>query len=72
MAEGIEPGVELMKSEDVAALLLVDEVTLKRWRMENRGPRWIKLGDSQNSPVRYDRAEVNDFLRRRTEGEGVP
>lgn len=27
--------------------------TLARWRMEGRGPRYIKLGPSKTSPIRY-------------------
>lgn len=62
----------LMTCEEVARMLRIDETTLKRWRMENRGPRWIKMGDSQNSPVRYSPDEVAGYLSSRTEGGDQP
>ncbi len=63
---------DLLTTEEVARILRIDEVTLKRWRMDNRGPRWVKMGDAQNSPVRYARSEVTAFIQRRTEGEVSP
>ncbi len=42
----------LLTTEEVASILKVDEVTLKRWRMEGRGPDSVKLGKGQSSTTK--------------------
>lgn len=32
--------------------------TLRRWRRERFGPRWVKFGRGHNAPVRYALEEV--------------
>jgi len=35
--------------------------TLRKWRVVNAGPSYIKLGDSRNSEVRYKLEDVEAF-----------
>ena len=58
---------EIMTTAEVAAYLKIDEETLRAWRAKSYGPRSFKLGESQQSPVRYYRSEVNAFLESRTD-----
>ena len=48
----------------VARLLGLSEITLRKWRMQDRreGPAWIKCGKS----VRYREADIEAWLERRT------
>jgi len=44
---------QLMTPGQVAHQLNVSLTTLWRWRQEDRGPAYIRLGDTKHSPVRY-------------------
>ena len=48
----------LLKEHDVAAVLNVKVVTLRRWRWAGRGPRFVKIG----AAVRYDPSDVESFI----------
>lgn len=39
----LSPGT-LLESEDVAVILRTSELTLKNWRRDGVGPRWIESG----------------------------
>ena len=54
--------MELMRTNDVAALLAVSPQTLALWRSHGRGPDYMKLG----KVVRYERAAVESFMRNLT------
>lgn len=58
---------EIMTPSEVAAYLKVDEETLRAWRAKNFGPRSFKLGDSPQSPVRYQRAAVDEYIATRAD-----
>lgn len=45
---------------DAAKALDVSERTLERWRVEGRGPRFIKLGKL----VSYTETDLRDFVER--------
>lgn len=49
---------QLLDSHEVAALLKISPQTLRDWRYQNRGPRYLKLGKA----VRYRPADINDWL----------
>jgi predicted DNA-binding transcriptional regulator AlpA len=56
----------LLKEAEVADFLNVSVLTLRRWRWQRRGPRFVKLGRA----VRYRPEEVEDFVRCGTEKSG--
>jgi hypothetical protein len=58
---------ELMTPAEVAAYLKVDEETLRGWRAKSFGPRSLKLGDSPQSPVRYQRTAVDEYIAARAD-----
>jgi len=47
-----------LKSSEVAKRLQIKEGTLRTWRMEQRGPAYIKLGQAKSSAVRYRLEDV--------------
>ena len=46
---------ELLTPKEKAAELKVSESTLARWRCQQTGPRFVRLGRSKACPVRYFR-----------------
>jgi predicted DNA-binding transcriptional regulator AlpA len=57
--------MRLLDSVQTAAILGVTPGTLKVWRHKGRGPSFIKLGNSPQSAVAYDEADVRAFIQRR-------
>jgi predicted DNA-binding transcriptional regulator AlpA len=57
---------ELLTEKSVARLLSVSLAALRRWRLEGRGPRFLKLG----AAVRYDPNDVAAWLASRPSGGG--
>ena len=54
----------LVPEKEVATQLAISLASLRRWRVEGRGPRYLKLGAS----VRYRIADVEDWLASRPAG----
>lgn len=52
------PTEPLWKPEDLAAFLQLPEKTLRKWRSEDKGPPWRKIGRH----VRYDQDQVRAWL----------
>lgn len=52
----------LLKPAEAAAYLRVHVVTLAQWRLQKRGPPFVRVGHL----VRYRRADVDEWL---TKGE---
>ena len=50
--------LRLLNTPQAAALLGISPNTLKLWRHKGRGPQFVKLGDSPQSGVAYDEADV--------------
>ena len=50
----------LLKEGEVASWLNIRLATLRRWRFEGRGPKFLKLG----SAVRYRSADVQEWLQK--------
>jgi hypothetical protein len=53
----------LLTEKQAAARLNVPVSTLKYWRDCGDGPAYYKLGTGKRSPVRYDAAVLEDWLR---------
>ena len=60
MTQSTDHQSPLLKERDVAAMLNIKVVTLRRWRWQGVGPRFLKLG----SAVRYDSSDVESFIAR--------
>jgi excisionase family DNA binding protein len=57
----------LLTEQDVAELLKVSLSTLRRWRLLDQGPQFLKVG----ALVRYKRESVDEWLATRPTG-GAP
>lgn len=51
----------LLTPPEVAGILQVHVDTLKVWRSDGKGPRWIRLG----TRVRYAPADINAYIAAR-------
>lgn len=57
------PATVLVPAKHVQERLSVSAVTLWRWRENNEGPRWCKLG----TRVMYDATDLERFVSERFE-----
>jgi predicted DNA-binding transcriptional regulator AlpA len=55
---------ELLTESDVAAILQVSLASVRRWRFERHGPKYLKVGAS----VRYRRTDLTQWLDSRPAG----
>ena len=53
---------ELLDNEQTAALLGIKPNTLEIWRTKGRGPKFVKFGQTKQSPIRYQRSVVLRWL----------
>jgi Helix-turn-helix domain len=56
---------KFMNTKQLSVLLEIPEGTLRQWRCAGVGPKWHKMRRS----VRYDRAEVEQFIH---QSERIP
>jgi len=69
LERGRLPGMDtLLTEEDVAKQLHVSVASLRRWRLERRGPQFIKVG----SLVRYRPEELEAWLAAQPTGGASP
>jgi hypothetical protein len=52
-----------LTSDEVAALLRVRPATVAQWRWRRRGPAFVKLADGPAGKVRYERREVERWMK---------
>jgi predicted site-specific integrase-resolvase len=52
-----------LTSDEVAEILLVKPATMAQWRWRGRGPAFVKLADGPAGKVRYERREVERWMR---------
>jgi len=52
-----------LTSDEVAQLLRVRPATMAQWRWRGRGPAFVKLADGPAGKVRYERREVERWMR---------
>ena len=57
--------VKVISHTDAAAMIGVTPATLRFWRCKGRGPKFIKLGESKQSGVCYDLADVEAWKAER-------
>ena len=53
----------LLTSKEVARLIGIKENTLRLWRSQGRGPRYLKAGDTPQSEVRYRASDVEAWVQ---------
>lgn len=58
---------DILTPQEVADMLKVSVDTLETWRAKRKGPSWLRLGDSKQSPIRYRREDVDGYLKAREE-----
>lgn len=51
----------LLTSKELSDRWKIVENTLRKWRIANIGPNYIKLGEQRNSEVRYRLEDVEAF-----------
>jgi hypothetical protein len=57
---------DLLDNEQTAALLGIKPNTLEIWRCKGKGPAFVKMADTAQAPVRYQRSVVMEWLSRRS------
>lgn len=53
---------DLLDNEQTSTLLSIRPNTLEVWRSKGKGPPFIKFGNQPQSPVRYMRSAVMEWL----------
>lgn len=53
---------QLLTPQQVSDLLQISVGTLENWRMRGHEPKYLKLGGTHRSPVRYRQQDVEDFM----------
>lgn len=56
----------MLSTAEAARMLGLKPYTLRRWRHEGKGPRFVKLAHSQQAAVIYLEDDVQAFIATRT------
>lgn len=56
---------QVLNNEEAAAAIGITPNTLKLWRHQGKGPRYIKLGKAKQAGVVYDHADVEAWKAQR-------
>lgn len=51
---------------ELATMLAVKKITLRKWRVQGWGPKFVKFTEAKQAPVRYEHDAVMEFLASRT------
>jgi hypothetical protein len=63
----------LMTDRALSPVINVSPSTLRRWRKQDKGPPFRKFGPEPNAPVRYDPADVAQWIASLPRGgQGLP
>ena len=54
---------QLLTPEELCERWKIADNTLRKWRVANTGPTYIKLGEGRNSEVRYRVEDIESFER---------
>ena len=58
----------LLTTDQAAKFFGVAPQKMKDWRSDESGPRYVKLGNSQQSRVRYSPEAIQEFVELHTVG----
>lgn len=50
-----------LTTRDLAKRWQMAEITIRHWRLKGIGPAFAKLGDAQNSPIRYRLVDIEQY-----------
>lgn len=56
---------------EAAELLRLSRRTLEKMRLQNRGPRYYRVGDGAKCRVLYSLADIADWLAQHARGRGI-
>ena len=56
----------LLTAEQAAERLTVSMAALAKWRLNGKGPKWIRIGHGTRGPVRYSSEALDEWLESRT------
>jgi len=62
MAQNTLPTNKTLPANGADTYIGVSISTLKRWREQGIGPRYLKIGEGRNSKVLYPIVELDKFL----------
>ncbi|MFJ1604177.1 helix-turn-helix domain-containing protein [Streptomyces sp. RLB3-6] len=68
ISTGVVVEIEWLTPLEVAKQLRVHPGTLANWRYQGIGPRYTKLSDAANSPVRYRSDDVDAYMHQQERG----
>jgi len=54
---------QLLTPKELCDRWKISDNTLRKWRVANTGPTYIKLGEGRNSEVRYRVEDIESFER---------
>ncbi len=54
---------QLLTPKELCDRWKIADNTLRKWRVTNTGPNYIKLGENRNSEVRYRMDDIEEFER---------
>ncbi len=57
--------MQLLKEDEVAQVLQCTQSALRRWRREDRGPRFVRVGRL----IRYSKSDLEDFIEENSVGK---
>jgi len=68
MCEEGPPARPLATEEDLSTYLGKPRGTLRNWRYQGKGPKWIRL---EGGDIRYDWADIEAWLETQRQGGGA-
>lgn len=60
---------ELLTTKDLTERWKLKDNTLRTWRMQGKGPAYIRLGESTSSQIRYRLSDIEKYEKENTINE---
>ena len=54
---------DLLTTKEVAEILKVTQVTLRKWRSAETGPSYFCIGEGSRPRVRYRRQDIEEWIK---------